>query len=673
MAIHIEGEEILGQEFAMNFWPLAFQGTRVHNIACEWSCPELVRLAKGRKPITSSDGEGTMNSGAQRTPIIPSIQKGVRKVWRPIEDGTREWWRQYRRFIKEPPVPGEAVLTPSRVRAGRQEYLRLTFRVGDGGLDAYGHIAVECPLAGLQILKPGITFRAHIAYVSVSCSNPRPELDLTLSDSILDLLIRGFPLKKGDEVTFLIGDPRGNPARMPLQAQRYPFPIAVDAHNMGIYQRIAEFPVLEVVGDVAQQLDIIAPAVVELGEPFDLYVRAVDGMNANPDPSYAGCVRLICTDPVAELPSMGEMSDVEHVIRGIRLQTPGVHRITAIDEGNGLIGVSNPIATSDFYSEGYRVFFGDIHGHNWNCDGRGSTDEYYRWARDVRRLDFAALTNHVEGAKRFDVSDFWPEVIAKAKEYYTPERFVTFLAFEWGSWERFGDKCVYYLDDDGPYFAANDERTDTPAKLWAALRGRVAITIPHHSKYGGQTDWHYHDEELQPVVEIYSMWGNSESGSACSVQSAWARGYRLGVIAGSDTHLGQPGNPHCGLAAILAKRLTREALFTALKVRRCYATTGSRILLDFRVNGVPMGGVVQKEADCREVKVEVKVAGTAPLEKVEVVRDNQVVYTHFPDSWSTKFIWRDSSTLSTLQTFYYLRVSQVDGEMAWSSPVWIKG
>jgi hypothetical protein len=70
-----------------------------------------------------------------------------------------------------------------------------------------------------------------------------------------------------------------------------------------------------------------------------------------------------------------------------------------VDEQWGLVATSHPVVTTDFYAEGYLAFFGDIHGHNWNCDGRGSTEEYFPWARHVRRLDSSALTNHVEGAK----------------------------------------------------------------------------------------------------------------------------------------------------------------------------------------------------------------------------------------------------------------------------------
>ncbi|HID06618.1 MAG TPA: hypothetical protein EYP10_05660, partial [Armatimonadetes bacterium] len=85
-----------------------------------------------------------------RQVVIPAIQLGVRKTWHTTEFGTRDWWREYRRFVHEDPVPGEAWLGPTRVRAGEEVYLKLHFRVGPNGIARYGHIAIETPFTNLQ-------------------------------------------------------------------------------------------------------------------------------------------------------------------------------------------------------------------------------------------------------------------------------------------------------------------------------------------------------------------------------------------------------------------------------------------------------------------------------------------------------------------------------------------
>ena len=61
-----------------------------------------------------------------RGPIIPSIQKGIAKRWQAIEDGTREWWRGYRDWLRVERAPGTATLAPSTVVAGSKLRLKLT-------------------------------------------------------------------------------------------------------------------------------------------------------------------------------------------------------------------------------------------------------------------------------------------------------------------------------------------------------------------------------------------------------------------------------------------------------------------------------------------------------------------------------------------------------------------
>ncbi|MCD6318128.1 CehA/McbA family metallohydrolase, partial [Candidatus Aerophobetes bacterium] len=451
--------------------------------------------------------------------------------------------------------------------------------------------------------------------------------------------------------------------------------IAIDRENSGVYKRIAKFPVLEVVGNYIQRFYVKVRPIQRVKKSFYIKVIPIDKAG-NPASNYKGKIKFICSDPKGIIsPSVhcfkerqGDFVSVEG-----KLFTPGIHTITVIDEEKGFIGRSNPILISNSSYEHYNLFFGDIHGHNVHCDGRGTIDEYYRWARDVRFLDFCALTNHIEGAKRFPVENFWNTVKIKAAEYNDPGHFVTFLAFEWGSWELFGDKCVYYLSEDEDYFPANEERSNTPEKLWNLLRGKSALTIAHHTKYGGKTDWNFQDDELQPLAEIYSVWGSSETGSEHSIQKAWEKGHRLGVIASSDTHTGTPGNEGEGLAAVWAHDLTRESLFEAFRQRRCYGTTGARIIMDFRLNNCMMGESLNLKNN-KSRKISIFVAGTAPIEKIEVLKNNRVAYVHPGYGSVENFDWIDNSVKELLSwggEFYYVRVVQVDGEMAWSSPIWI--
>jgi hypothetical protein len=79
-----------------------------------------------------------------------------------------------------------------------------------------------------------------------------------------------------------------------------------------------------------------------------------------------------------------------------------------------------------------------------------------------------------------------------------------------------------------------------------------------------------------------------------------------------------------GLAAALAPAKTADALFDALRSRRTYATSGQRILLDARLNGAGPG---QRQADAPQRQIQAKVSGTAPIERIDVIRNGNVVFS----------------------------------------------
>src|SRR5262249_14767003 len=112
---------------------------------------------------------------------------------------------------------------------------------------------------------------------------------------------------------------------------------------------------------------------------------------------------------------------------------------------------------------------------------------------------------------------------------------------------------------------------------------------------------------------------------------AFRRGYRMGLIASSDNHVGMPGRSYPGdrqihtpfsggLCAVWAKQRTRESIFAALRKRRCYGTTGARIVVKFGLGDHPMGSIVDW-AKGSELPMSILIAAAGPLERVEVCRD----------------------------------------------------
>ena len=379
--------------------------------------------------------------------------------------------------------------------------------------------------------------------------------------------------------------------------------------------------------------------------------------------------------------------------------------------------------------EGRRIFWGDLHSHCGLGHGQGKLESLYEYAREEEGLDFVAHVEHYAFPDERWIGDEWrrwkpslrslkdyiEETWEYRKEvlrrYYEPGEFVNFLAFEW-SVNVYGDMCVYYLGDDEPCFypdAFYDPRM-TPDVLWELLKGREAIAVPHHTsfpvgweKYPGRLvgiggyDWRFYNPEFVHLVEIYSKQGCSEyfgcpfpvphqAPEGCVVE-ALKRGYRLGFVACSDTNIARPGSfligekryPRSGLTAVFAENLDRPSIYYALKGRRCYATTGERIILDFRVNGAFMGEELHLGSPEEEKEVRFTVLGTDFIERAEVVKNGRVAFRYDASQASPHIRTCELSCVfpdregSRRGDYYYLRVVQRDGAMAWSSPVWIEG
>ena len=112
----------------------------------------------------------------------------------------------------------------------------------------------------------------------------------------------------------------------------------------------------------------------------------------------------------------------------------------------------------------------------------------------------------------------------------------------------------------------------------------------------------------------------------------------------------------------------RESIFRALYDRHVYATSGDRIILDFRVNGQPMGSEITAQSAPELV---VDSVGTAPIALIQIKKNGQVVHDIQPQAKEVSLRWRDDRFDASQATYYYVRVLQANDEEAISSPVWV--
>jgi len=300
--------------------------------------------------------------------------------------------------------------------------------------------------------------------------------------------------------------------------------------------------------------------------------------------------------------------------------------------------------------EEYNLYWGEIHTHTNLSDGVGSPKENFEIAR--RHLDFWSMTDHAydkevcsryspkNNPEHINLNLRWNEIKELCRSYYAPGKFVPILGYEWTNFSQ-GHHNVYFKYPEKGEIVMKP----TLPELYKALKGRESIVIPHHTGYGvglcGK-DWQYHDEKMNPFVEIYSLHGSSEEpngikpllapgswmgpgASGGSVQEGLARGYKLGIMASSDSHTCFPGCYNHGFIAAYAKELTRGGLWEAFLNRRIYGITGDRILVDFRINNAPMGSVIKVN---NIKKIYIKVIGDDVIDRIDIIKNGKIFYTY---------------------------------------------
>jgi hypothetical protein len=527
-------------------------------------------------------------------------------------------------------------------------------------------------------------------------------------------------LAAGDAIEVLYGDrSHGSRGFTPPIWGRSPELVRVEVDTTGGGEHAAlpeaSLPRLRVEPGPPVEVAIIVPSVSVAGEPAEALVVPLD---ANLNPSWPAdlriTVRVVQGEAQLGLPEQpGESGEAGVVTLGAPGQeawgagvryipnVPGIIRLRGQSDDGRLYTVSNP-SRCEAAAPAERLYWGDLHGHTeYSHDGTGLPEDAFRYARDVSGLEVYGNADHGESLTAQD----WEEIQALNTRFYAPGRFVTLVGYENSLRYPYGHHNVFFRGASGPLRHSRDMNLE---ELWAVTTPGEAVTIPHHPIALGNpsrpnTDWTLRNDAFRPVAEIYSGHGQSEvhaddhplasdvvdftlTGPAAypsSVQEGWLYGNRMGTIASSDNHFARPGREGFGVMAVYAPELTREAVFDAIRRRRTYGTTGCRLLLDFAVNGTPMGGEVRLTS--REpARITGHVVGAAPIRFVEVLRGDldahewRVAHRQWFAGGAPMELaldWTDEAP--PVRGLYYLRVRQRDivhgrVAMAWSSPVWVE-
>lgn len=493
--------------------------------------------------------------------------------------------------------------------------------------------------------------------------------------------------------------------------RRRPFYLFIDPKGKGDYKDPEVFN-LDVRGNELHTIRIIAPSVVCRNKRFDLVLRFEDKYGNLTNHAPEGTLIELTYEHLREnlswklfVPETGFLS-----LPNLYFNEPGIYRIQLENLLSKEKFHSYPIKC--FAEQDKSLFWGVFHGESERVDSAENIEACLRHVRDEKSLQFFS-TSSFESAEETS-NEVWKSINNHIAEFNEESRFSTFLGMQWDSdLPEEGLRTFVFAKDNKAILRKKDPKNSGLKKIYKGLMPKELIAIPSFSMAKGLgTNFGDFTPEFERVVEIYNAWGSSECLEAegnlrpikCkgkqgvaewgdgSIRKALNQNLRFGFVAGglddrgvfSDLFEGDQVQYSPGLTAILAPEHTRESIFTALYNRNCYATTGERIILGFAIAGIPMGSELStkvKPGLAYNRHISGYVAGTSPIQEIEIIRNGEVIHTIQPGKSNVDFTFDDAEMIAPVAlpsgteapgfVYYYIRVLQENGHIAWSSPIWI--
>ena len=355
----------------------------------------------------------------------------------------------------------------------------------------------------------------------------------------------------------------------------------------------------------------------------------------------------------------------------------------------------------------FQRYFGQLHSHTQYSDGAGTLESalnYIKNIPDQDNIDFVAFTDH---SNYFDKSGaanpegaLYNMTLATAYSQETWKSYkdavaafntenagsmVAIAGFEmtWsggpGHINTFNTPGIVSRNNTTLNNKTKDAGLQAYYKLLSQTEGVDSISQFNHpgTTFGNFIDFGYWDAVVDTrmyMVEVGNGEGQIGAGgyypSYEQYIMALDKGWHVAPTNNQDNHKGRWGNANDARDVILTDDFSEDGIYSAIRARRMYATEDKNLELDYTVNGNMMGSII----DVPE-KLDIEISFNDPdrtdsIAKVElVVNSGKVAYTW--DSAAELAKGSVSVTLDPEYTYYFVRVTEGDGDLAVTAPVWV--
>ena len=301
-----------------------------------------------------------------------------------------------------------------------------------------------------------------------------------------------------------------------------------------------------------------------------------------------------------------------------------------------------------------KVYFGDLHAHTSYSDGQQLPSDAFKYAREVAKVDFLILTDHLEIVDARE----WADLREQALKANEDGKFVAFPGLEWT--KQLGHINLF----------------DPPGRVWPSdleglyQAGAKTDMIGQFNHIGFPTDdcWEKHRYSPEADGWMKLMEVRSPKEEAGFIQ-ALKLGWHLAPTSTDDTHSPNWGNAG-RWTGVLMPSLSRVNLWEALKARHCYSSLDRNCELSFTLNGTVMGEIIPGAATSAQLQVMVNDPDAEDkITALDLFEDGQIVETR--ELGATHGEWAVERKPAAGEHYYFVRVTQADGQRLWSAPIWV--
>jgi len=338
---------------------------------------------------------------------------------------------------------------------------------------------------------------------------------------------------------------------------------------------------------------------------------------------------------------------------------------------------SNSIDTSPPVVFRYHVYYGSLHNHTALMGGTGTQQQAYAYAKETAKLDFFGLAEHDYGLDSIS----WNIEKDVANKNNQDGSFVAFWGFEWSS-GSYGHVAVIH-SSDFCYSSDASAPSGSFAGFCKWLNTQNCAAFLNHPGYvnGYNIEFEHFSGARSDKIVGMELWNKSvpfstffyndgyytNDNNAGFFDEALNRGWKIGAAGSHDNHEATWGTANDYRLAILADTLTRDSLYAALLARRFYSTLDKNLKLSFAIGGHEMGSTVLAGNDTCTIFA---TDGDNEIFSEVMVFDKNHTIAHRwkPNKDSVAIVWNSNLRNGD---YYYVKVTQNDGDEAISSPIWI--